>query len=202
MPNISQATRHSKGFTIVELLIAIVVIGVLAAISLAAFNGVKSRARLAESGHFASAAVRTLSAYKAAEGAYPNTTGCIGTGYIDRTADGTADCRWNSGGNVWAVNPTLNTQLEKYARVGDAPDYVALDGGSIGLQGATYYYNTSATLDGVTQADWIVYAVEGSVCPLKPVYERVGWPSLVTNPSATRSYATTGGGSECWIPLR
>jgi prepilin-type N-terminal cleavage/methylation domain-containing protein len=194
--------KKQKAFTIVELLIVIVVIGILAAISIVAFNGIRARANLSETAHFASSAVRVLRAYKAAEGTYPGTTGCIGSGYIDRTGDGVADCRWNSGGNVWAVSPTLNAQLEKYAQVGKTPTYFALDGGTIGLQGATYYRNTAATLDGVTQSDWVVYAVEGDVCPFGPIYERISWPHLVTNPSVTKSYGFSGGGSECWIPLR
>jgi prepilin-type N-terminal cleavage/methylation domain-containing protein len=37
--------RHTKGFTIVELLIVIVVIAVLAAITIAAYNGVQNRSR-------------------------------------------------------------------------------------------------------------------------------------------------------------
>ena len=38
-------TDSTKGFTIVELLIVIVVIGILAAITIVAFNGVQERAR-------------------------------------------------------------------------------------------------------------------------------------------------------------
>ena len=37
-------TKHQTGFTIVELLIVIVVIGILAAISIVAYNGVQNRA--------------------------------------------------------------------------------------------------------------------------------------------------------------
>jgi type IV pilus assembly protein PilA len=37
----------NKGFTIVELLIVIVVIGILAAITIVAYNGIRTRARTA-----------------------------------------------------------------------------------------------------------------------------------------------------------
>lgn len=40
--------RNRKGFTIVELLIVIVVIGILAAITVVAFNNVQSRSRTAK----------------------------------------------------------------------------------------------------------------------------------------------------------
>lgn len=40
-----QTLKDQKGFTIVELLIVIVVIGILAAITIVAFNGIQDRAR-------------------------------------------------------------------------------------------------------------------------------------------------------------
>lgn len=40
--------RYQSGFTIVELLIVIVVIGILAAITIVAYNGVQARARVAQ----------------------------------------------------------------------------------------------------------------------------------------------------------
>ncbi|MDN5275377.1 MAG: Fimbrial protein [Candidatus Saccharibacteria bacterium] len=39
------AKQTSKGFTIVELLIVIVVIGILAAITIVAYNGIQNRAK-------------------------------------------------------------------------------------------------------------------------------------------------------------
>ncbi len=43
----TSVTNHT-GFTIVELLIVIVVIGILAAITIVAFNGVQSKARFSK----------------------------------------------------------------------------------------------------------------------------------------------------------
>lgn len=42
-----QSPRHRAGFTIVELLIVIVVIGILAAISIIAYSGIQERSRVA-----------------------------------------------------------------------------------------------------------------------------------------------------------
>ena len=191
------------GFTIIELLIVIVVIAILAAISVVAYNGIQARASVSETASFANMAVKTLQAYKAAEGQYPQISGCIGNGYIDRTGDGSQDCRWNYNGSVWTVSTSLNNLLDKYVQKRSAPDFYALIPGSgyIGLQGATYYYNPAATLDGNPQHDWIVYAVNGDTCPVGPFYERVNWPHMVTNSSVTRSYAFEDD-SACWITLR
>ena len=45
--------KASRGFTIVELLIVIVVIGILASIVIVAFNGIQERARIASGIAFA-----------------------------------------------------------------------------------------------------------------------------------------------------
>ena len=44
--NINKHTKNNSGFTIVELLIVIVVIGILAAITIVAYNGIQDRARV------------------------------------------------------------------------------------------------------------------------------------------------------------
>ena len=195
--------KERTGFTIVELLVVIVVIAILAAISVVAYNGIQSRASVSETASFANMAVKTLQAYKAAEGQYPQISGCIGNGYIDRTGDGSQDCRWNASGSVWTVSSSLNNLLDRYTQRANTPSFYAYvsSSGYIGLQGAAYYYNTAATLDGNPQHDWIVYAVNGESCPVGPFYERVGWPHMVTNSSVTRSYAFEND-SACWIPLR
>ena len=66
-------TQKQKGFTIVELLIVIVVIGILAAITIVAFNGVQDRSRFAKSQSDLGGMKKLLELYKADNGNYPNT---------------------------------------------------------------------------------------------------------------------------------
>ena len=64
--------RLSRGFTIVELLIVIVVIAILAAITTVAYNGIQGRARDSQRVTDLRAIVKALELYKTSNGAYPN----------------------------------------------------------------------------------------------------------------------------------
>lgn len=63
--------KNEKGFTIVELLIVIVVIGILAAIVIVAYQGVTNRAKTTKSSGLASSVMKKAEAYAAEEGTYP-----------------------------------------------------------------------------------------------------------------------------------
>jgi prepilin-type N-terminal cleavage/methylation domain-containing protein len=75
--NIKTKLRQERGFTIVELLIVIVVIGILAAITIVSFNGVTARANSANSQSAAEAAIKKAEAYNAETGAYPTTPSAL-----------------------------------------------------------------------------------------------------------------------------
>ena len=62
-----------KGFTIVELLIVIVVIAILAAITIVAYNGIQSRAKSAKVQQDIKSMQRLVELYKADNGSYPTT---------------------------------------------------------------------------------------------------------------------------------
>ncbi|HCH34628.1 MAG: hypothetical protein UY35_C0023G0006 [Candidatus Saccharibacteria bacterium GW2011_GWC2_48_9] len=101
--------RYGKnGFTIVELLIVIVVIGILAAITIVAFNGVQERARNTQT----IGAVKDLKsiymAYAIQNGSYPGTGNyCIGTGYQSNLC-------WDN--RAYTTDTTANSQILQQAK--------------------------------------------------------------------------------------
>jgi prepilin-type N-terminal cleavage/methylation domain-containing protein len=72
---VSYLTKRQKqsGFTIVELLIVIVVIAILAAITIVAYNGIQSRARTSSAQAAANSLDKKAESYNAINNQYPNT---------------------------------------------------------------------------------------------------------------------------------
>jgi len=73
--------KSSHGFTIVELLVVIVVIGILAAISIVSYSGVTAKANLAANKANASSVMKAVDAFFAENGYYP-TLANINTGVV------------------------------------------------------------------------------------------------------------------------
>lgn len=73
--------KKQQGFTIVELLIVIVVIGILAAITIVAYNGIQNRSKTASADSSASVLAKKIEAFAATAGTYPvfNTAGTVTT---------------------------------------------------------------------------------------------------------------------------
>lgn len=101
----------SSGFTIVELLIVIVVIGILAAITVVVYNGIQDRARTTQMASGISQYAKALSNYVAVNGAYPTSA------YSGAIAcfDGTVNCL---GSAVQAESTLLNNAIR--AQIGSA----------------------------------------------------------------------------------
>ncbi|MNQ41771.1 Fimbrial protein precursor [compost metagenome] len=88
-------TKKTTGFTIVELLIVIVIIGILAAITIVAYNGIQQRAGNSQRIAAAKDWLRAINAYAAVNQKYPHNTGayCIGESNItDFDTNPDADC--------------------------------------------------------------------------------------------------------------
>ncbi len=72
--------KTSAGFTIVELLIVIVVIGILATITIVAYSGIQNRARDTQRVQDIKAITKALEVYKIQTGDYPLAVGSTGQG--------------------------------------------------------------------------------------------------------------------------
>lgn len=70
-------TNSRSGFTIVELLIVIVVIAILAAITIVAYNGIQSRAKTSSAQSAAVNLDKKIETYNALNSQYPNTADVI-----------------------------------------------------------------------------------------------------------------------------
>lgn len=145
-----QKQTLSRGFTIVELLIVIVVIAILAAITIVAYNGVQKRAMNTARHAELTAWMKTFEAYKATNGAYPSMPNggyCLGTGFPNTAGDGVGRCRdiYNSNpSNRYSESTTLNTMIKTISSLPSGPrkdindelgPYIEYDS-TIGLNGA------------------------------------------------------------------
>lgn len=91
-------SKKSKGFTIVELLIVIVVIAILAAITIVAYNGLQQRARNTQVLSGARTIETALRQYATLNQSYTSATvSCFGTGYATnrcKTDSATSNPTW------------------------------------------------------------------------------------------------------------
>lgn len=70
--------KQQAGFTIVELLIVIVVIGILASITIVSYNGIQTRAKNQQTVSAVTAYYKAIMQYATVNGANPTTYGCLG----------------------------------------------------------------------------------------------------------------------------
>jgi len=87
MASLNTTLDRNRGFTIVELLIVIVVIGILAAITIVSFNGVTAKATYSKSQQDLSSIHKALLLYKAENGKWPATTSSTWMGWDQATGD-------------------------------------------------------------------------------------------------------------------
>ena len=126
-----------QGFTIVELLIVIVVIGILAAITIVAYNGIQNRGKAASAQAAANSLAKRAEIYNTENSQYPTTTSVI-------TGTGTQN------------SVTTTTTSTWYSAQSTAFTTLALTAGATGLSTSTgapddpkkLYYTSGATTGG------------------------------------------------------
>jgi prepilin-type N-terminal cleavage/methylation domain-containing protein len=113
--------QKTSGFTIVELLIVIVVIGILAAITIVAYNGIQSRSNSAKVQQDLKSMQKLVELYKAENGSYPSSGGAWS--YSSSSPDGF----------IPSVVPTFASSLPRFTA------------DSVVNSGHCYVYNSNGT---------------------------------------------------------
>lgn len=133
--------KRTSGFTIVELLIVIVVIGILAAITIVAFNGIQARANNTKTVSAVSSWVKALKMYKIDHGNYPTINACLGdtNTYTDES---NGVCWGVDTSTTWQVKPTLAATLSEHMSTSPEPSSQNINTTADVRRGAMYYYSS------------------------------------------------------------
>lgn len=135
--NFSKLNKQ-KGFTIVELLIVIVVIGILAAITIVAYNGIQNRGKAAGAQAAANSLDKKAEIYFAENSQYPITASVItGTGTQNSVATTTSSTWYSAQGSAFT------TTAATAATAGGMHSLLAAPADS-----KTLYYTNSASATG------------------------------------------------------
>lgn len=133
-------TTKQKGFTIVELLIVIVVIGILAAITIVAYNGIQNRAENAKTVEAVSAWAKGLQLYKIDKGSYPAISSCLGD--TNTYTNSNSGVCWGPAPNAtWVVQPSLLAAMGDYIGTYPEPSNKNIHTDAAPYRGAMYYYS-------------------------------------------------------------
>ena len=147
-----------SGFTIVELLIVIVVIAILAAITIIAYNGIQDRAHTSQTAAALEAYSKGLLNYSTDHSAYPTSHGCLGAASKCINVANTGATCFSLG--VASDYPAFDTMMTPY--LGNnlpAPSDATYNCGT-GQYGGAYYYSS----DGLN-AYLYTFLKSGTDCP-------------------------------------
>lgn len=186
--------KQNNGFTIVELLIVIVVIGILAAITIAAYNGVQQRANNTAIIASAKSTFSLIKSYKATYGSYPSLGGyCVTTDNSCVNYNSTA---------VTSNNTSWMTELRKIGNPANTVPATASNKYGLYFDGyAPRTYNHEAI------AGLLMYWLKGDnqSCQLSDVV--VNDPAPLAGEqnafmTSTNPWTSTGGGiTACWVSV-
>lgn len=144
--------KSKSGFTIVELLIVIVIVAILAAITITAYNGIQQRARNTQRQSDLSQIAKLLELYYVDNGAYPQGSGST---VINPAWSTTVDASWQN----------LMTLLQPYGTIPstDPSNTPGVNPSSASGYGYAYFSSNSGSYCGSAKNEMyiIVYRMEG-----------------------------------------
>ena len=137
-----------NGFTIVELLIVIVVIAILAAISIVAYNGIQSRAKDAERQNDMGAIKKALELYYVDNSSYPTSNQIVSGSFRSSSLQASADNFVSPGGS--GISYCWSASVNQYCYVGRAAGQSPDCTGAVGTAQTCSSYSLSYMLTGDT----------------------------------------------------
>ncbi|MBL8159358.1 prepilin-type N-terminal cleavage/methylation domain-containing protein [Candidatus Saccharibacteria bacterium] len=196
-----------KGFTIVELLVVIVVIGILAVIAVSSYTGAQLRAKNQQNLSTAGAYYKALITYATDYNAYPPDLDwwpCMGAYKNDVNNDGLGDCIWQGTTAEHSYSPNFHNALRRYIDITAGPsDLTTTDWQGRTLSGIQYFEMLGGTLNGQPHEWFMNYFVKAPAkCTVGQVVYDVGWPAFSTSSSTQGyTYEEADGGRWCVTKL-
>lgn len=159
--------KRSTGFTIVEMIVVVVIIGIIAGIALVSYRGVQDRAKNSQTISAAEQWLKALQIYQARNGGLPTTVSCLGANYNYNSdnagSSGIGQCRQDNSTVGVTTSSTFYTAMQPYITGNPTPAMVSAVNNSTYWYRGLYYYIGAGN---AARLDFVLTPASGG-CPSK-----------------------------------